>query len=128
MPLAYAPVVRDKSQFAMWRPPRTRLLGLTPAGARDLVVDCFFHAQRETFARSRDAAGLASDDEKVRSTVVGAVRAVFHEVGGNFDAPTVEHVGEVVEALGRKAASWGTPPDVVTHHVAQLREMVRGLR
>ncbi len=60
--------------------------------------------------------------------MVGAVRAVFHEVGGNFDAPTVEHVGEVVEALGRKAASWGTPPDVVTHHVAQLREMVRGLR
>lgn len=120
--------MRAREQFNLWAVDPSDLVDLTPAAARDLIIECFFHAQRATFARSRDQMGLESNPEKVHATIVGAVRAVFKESAGSFEAPTRSALLEVAETLGRKAVSWGTPEDIVQHHQAQADRILAALR
>ena len=73
--------------------------------ARDLVIRCFFEAQKETFSASRRQVGLESDDETLQRDVTNAVRAACRETGADFDHPTPETLADVVQVLARKAAA-----------------------
>jgi hypothetical protein len=108
-----------------WKLPAIALPDLTPARARDLVVDCFYFAHHETFERAKRRLGARPPDEdSLRATVIGAVRMAFRESGGDFDRPTVASLAGAIAVLGRKAESWGTPPDIVRHHGDQIRRLL----
>lgn len=106
-----------------WTPTDAELEGLTVERARDLIVTCFFEAQKETLMRARTSSGRATDLAQVRRDVETIVRIVFKEHGVSFDKPTVETLNLVVMTLAKKAESWGTPREVIEHHKASLAKM-----
>ena len=108
-----------------WTITKSSLVNLTPARARDLIVDCFFFAQRETLARIKQQLGSTrTDGTSLHKDVIGMVQLAFKEVGAEYHAPTVESLDLVVEVLMRRAASWGTPLDIVQHHGSELRRLL----
>lgn len=110
---------------ACWTVPECEFRGLTPERARDLIVECFFQAQHETFERAKQRVGSADTDPKaIRAAVIGAIRVAFKESGGDFDRPTPTSLGRMVEVLARKAGAWGTPDEIVAHHRAQIDRML----
>jgi len=118
----------DFQSSARWELPAAALVGLTPVKARDLVVECFHFAQSETLARAKRRLGAGGvDDASIRTTVVGAIRATFHEVGGDYDAPTAPTLRAVVDLLAQRAEGWGTPAEVVRHHHQLIRAMLERL-
>jgi len=106
-----------------WTPTDADLDGLTVERARDLIVKCFFEAQKETLARARAHSGRGQDVGAVHQDVEKIVRMVFKEHGLSFEQPTAESLGVVVTSLANKAESWGTPPDVVEHHKTTIQKM-----
>lgn len=116
-----------KPQVKLWVCPAWRLRDLDPIRARDLVVDCFYHAQGETFRHQKERMGVPADKDSLRRTVIGAVRAAFDKTGGDFEHPTAESLRRAVQALGASAASWGTPKEIIEHHQSQIEEMLARL-
>ena len=107
-----------------WSISESELVGLTPERARDLVVDCFYFAQHQTFARSRLKVGATHLDEaSLRSNVLSAVKLAFGESGGDFEHPSLESLQAAIAVLARKAEAWGTPPDIIRHHSQQVKRM-----
>lgn len=104
------------------------LLGLTPLKARDLIIKCFFTAQKETFEKSRRKKGFSTTDKDIKATVVAAVKSVLVHIGADFDNPSEESLARVVEVLAAKAKSWGTPQDIIDHHKAQIKRVLEVLR
>ncbi|MBM4781135.1 MAG: hypothetical protein GQE15_25875 [Archangiaceae bacterium] len=96
------------------------LVDLTPRRARDLVVQCFFNAQVETFKRAATKLGSSSSPEQLQRTVEGAVRLAFRSTKGDFENPTKETLMAAVMDLANKAAAMGTPHDIIEHHKQQL--------
>jgi hypothetical protein len=111
-----------------WTIPDNALVDLTPLRARELLVECFFQAQRETFARTRQKLGSSRiDDTTLRADIVGAVRLAFKETGGDFEHPDAASLASAVGVLARKAGSWGTPQDIIEHHGASIQKMLQRL-
>ena len=105
------------------------MANLSPRKARDLIVDCFFEAQRETFARAKEKAGSSDTaPESIRTMVAAGVRTAFKEAGDDYDDPTVESLERAVAVLARRAAAWGTPTDIIEHHGAQIAALLARLR
>jgi len=96
--------------------------------ARDLVIECFMAAQRETFTHTKEKLGLAVDSATLERSVVGAVRVAFRKTGGDFDEPTAPSILRAVDALAATASSWGTPEDVIEHHHAEIEKVLALLR
>ncbi|MFN3396024.1 MAG: hypothetical protein ACK4Z9_04435 [Thermodesulfovibrionales bacterium] len=117
-----------EEKFKRWFVDDKDLEGLDSYKARDIIVKCFFEAQKETFSRSRQTLGLEVDEKKILSNIVAAIRLAFKEVGEDFDKPTRESLLKVVDVLARKAASWGTPKDIIDHHKEQIQMVLRVLR
>ncbi len=111
--------------FNRWSLGERDLQDLDAVKARDLIIKCFYEAQRETFARSKQELGRSADAEELMASVTSAVKVAFREVGGEFSAPTVATLRNVVDVLGRRAASWGTPKDIIAHHGAQIRRVLQ---
>ena len=93
-----------------------------------MILECFFEAQKEVFSTRREQAGSAIDDETIRRDVSGAIKMVFKETGHDFDNPTAQGLFAVVESLGRKASSWGTPDDIINHHKEQIQKVLQALQ
>jgi hypothetical protein len=111
----------NKPPLECWTVPEAELRRLTSERARDLIVECFFQAQRETFLRAKQRVGAgATDPQALRAAVVGAVRVAFKECDGDYERPTPATLAKMVRVLARKAESWGTPEDVIAHHRAQI--------
>lgn len=96
--------------------------------ARDVVVECFFDAQRETFSRAATKLGAAPDDAQLWATVQGAVRLAFRAVKADFNEPTRAGLVAAVEVLATKAAAMGTPPDIIERHKHQLGRLFAHLK
>jgi hypothetical protein len=79
----------NKQPPECWTVPETELRRLTAERARDLIVECFYQAQRETFLRAKQRVGAgATDPQAIRAAVLGAVRVAFKECGGDSDLLT----------------------------------------
>jgi hypothetical protein len=120
--------ITGTKRFRRWCVSEGDLRDLNPAKARDLIIRCFYEAQKETFARAKQRLGTPSDDEDVHRSVVAAVRLAFKETGGDFGEPTKESLAKVVECLAEKATSWGTPQDIVNHHKGEIRKVLDCLK
>ena len=111
---------------ACWTVPGSQLVDLTPIRARDLVVECFLFAQRETLIRAKLKVGASGmDDAAIRASIVGAVRLAFKESGGEYDRPTVASLTSAIAVLARKAEAWGTPIDIIQHHHDQILNLLQ---
>lgn len=95
-----------------------------PQRARDLIIECFFEAQRETFERTKQNLGVATDDAAIRRSIVSVVRLSFDQVDGDFDSPTRTSLEQVVAALAAHAAAWGTPSDIIEHHRMEIEKVM----
>lgn len=104
------------------------LLGLTPLKARELIVKCFFTAQKEIFENARKKKGIPFTDEDIKTTVTAAIRSVFVQIGADFDNPTEESLLKVVETLTVYAKSWRTPQDIIDHHKTQIKKILAALK
>ncbi len=102
---------------------------MTPIMARDLIIKCFFEAQKEMFARAKkNLFDKESTDEQLQKSVESAIKLTFKEVGGSFENPTKMQLGMAVQALARKAATWGTPDDIIEYHKAQITSILGSLK
>lgn len=113
-----------RKHFKTWTCSEADLLDLDAQRARDLVVRCFYEAQRHTFATQKERLGLPADLEALQRSASGAVRAAFQASGGDFGSPTKESLEAAIQVLARKAASWNTPPELIEHHKAQVERIL----
>ncbi len=119
--------MRDKSQFQRWCPAAEELVGLDPVRARDIVVKCFFEAQRETIASAKKSLGMPATDAEIRASAEGALRMAFAKVGADYDAPTKESLRAAVGSLVETSRAFGTPADIVAHHVSIIEGILARL-
>ncbi len=112
-------------KYQRWSLSKDDLKGLNPVKARDLIIKCFFEAQKETFASVKRELGVTPTDESIMDSVTSAVRVAFKKAKGSFDNPTKEDLSKVVQILARKASSWGTPPDIIEHHKNQIMTVLK---
>lgn len=115
-------------RFKRWFVTEDDLKGLNPIKARDIIIKCFFEAQKETFARVKETLGRKVSDEEILESVTNAIRLMFKETGGSFDAPSKADLLKVVEGLASKAATWGTPEDIIQHHKTQIQRVLMALK
>lgn len=115
------------AQSKRWYCIPSELVDLTPQHARDLVVECFFQAQREAMERTRAAMGLDTNLDAVRAEAESAVRNAFACTGGDFENPDKVSIERAVESLLQVARSMGTPADIMRHHEQQIAMMLEGL-
>ena len=118
----------EVKKFGHWRVSSQDLVSLSPLKARDLVIKCFFEAQKETFARANQNLGKqGATDDGIMQNVTMAVKMVFKENGSDFDNPSRESLRKVVESLARKAGVWGTPQDIIDHHKGEIEKILKAL-
>ena len=104
------------------------LNNLTPIKARDLIIKCFFEAQKETFARMKQKANVDNSDEKVLQTIIGGVKIAFKSNGCDYDNPTKNDFPKIIQYLANKALSWGTPQDIIEFHKKEIEKVIKNLK
>jgi hypothetical protein len=114
--------------FKKWSVSNNDLMFLTPEKARDLLIECFFTAQKETFAGVKEKTKKFVSDREIRTTVIAGVRAVFKEIGADFEHPKKKDLAQVVDILSAKAKSWGTPAGIIEHHKAEIGKVLEKLK
>ncbi|MRR09220.1 hypothetical protein EG831_03860 [bacterium] len=114
--------------FVRWPCPIDQLEALGCDAARDLVVKCFFEAQRETFWRAKRKLQAGAAESDIETSVLASVRVAFREAGGDFDDPSPETLRRAVEVLARKARLWGTPSDIIDYHRDCMQRIFSRLR
>ncbi len=119
---------KREQPFKRWELCESDLADITPEKARDLIINCFYSAQTETFIRARRQIGVRSSNEDIQASVIAGVRAAFKEIGGDFDKPSKESLEKVVQALAKKSASWGTPEDIIEYHKKQIQRILERLQ
>jgi hypothetical protein len=117
----------QQRRFGRWNLDEKDLQDLSPVKARDLVIRCFYEAQKETFAMAKEKLHLPAGEQHILSSVISTIKSAFAEVGGDYEKPTVESLTGVVEVLAKKAAAWGTPPEIIEHHKGQIGLVIKRL-
>jgi DNA-binding response OmpR family regulator len=115
------------SEYVRWKCRDEDLMDMTPSKARDLIIQCFFDAQKETFARAKRELGKEVSDPTIHNSVKSVVKLTFAEAGGNFENPSKEDLGRVVKTLALKASSWGTPADIIEYHKGEISKVLGSL-
>jgi len=116
------------TEYQRWQLKEQDLEGLNPIRARDIIIKCFFEAQKETFERSKKLLDRPASDDDIYRSVVGAVKVAFDETGGDFEKPGRETLVKVVTTLARKAGAWGTPADIIEHHRVLITKVINLLK
>lgn len=106
--------------FGHWCVRPEQLHDIDGVRARDLMMDCFYSAQHETFSRAKRKLGTSWDEAAVRASVSGAIRTALREVGGRWEQPRRADLMAAAEVLARRARSWGTPDDIIAAHQAEF--------
>ncbi len=110
------------SEAKLWNIPEEALKGLTPEKLRDLIIECFYHAQKESIAHAKEKLGKTPTDEEVRKSAINMVKLIFDRVNCDYNRPHKEGICKAVEELASMAKAWGTPDFIVEHHKKQILE------
>lgn len=113
-----------EESHVLWTVDDSRLEGLTPTAARDLMVECFMVAQGEVFRRAELSLNMMADTDTTRMQVENSIRLKFKELGHDYEQPTVGVLREVMTALAAQARIWGTPADVIDHHLHEMNRVL----
>ncbi len=93
---------------------------LSGTGLCDILRSCFTEAQKETLKFGQQKLGLWKDGDDVDMLVDGALRMAFQEVGCDIKNPTLKGCRDVVAVLAAGATAWGTPVEIVRHHMGEM--------
>ncbi len=104
------------------------LKDLTPQKARDLIIKCFFEAQKETFKRAKQKFGKPADTTDILQRITSVVKLTFQQINGDFNQPTKKTLLKVIERLAAMSSSWGTPEDIIEHHKKQIERVLNELQ
>jgi hypothetical protein len=115
------------SGFGKWCPSLTDTVDPTPIKVRSLLIECFLEAQKSTMERAGTTLGSHTDIDTLRASVEKVIRAGFKEVNGNYDNPTKADLEKILVVLSRKAAAWGTPPEIIDHHKKEMSKVIEML-
>jgi hypothetical protein len=111
-----------------WSLKDTDLQDLNPQKARDLIIKCFFEAQKETFKQAKEKLNKAADNEvEILQRIVSVVKVSFQQMNTDFEQPTKESLSKVIERLVLICASWGTPADIIEYHHKQIERVLNAL-
>ena len=113
--------------FHQWECDPAAIKSLTPVKVRDLIIACFYQAQKETYASVRRETPFPTTDEFLKNIVWGAVHRAFDQAGVDFCHPTKEGLRKVVELLAARASSWETPKEVVDYNASQIIKAIDAL-
>lgn len=114
-------------KFVRWEVQPAELRMMDTKKARDIIIKCFFEAQKETIARAKEKLGNTADDDSILKSVTAIVKTTFTEVKSNFDNPTKEDLMQVIGSLAKKSQGWGTPADIIEHHKKQIEKVLSAL-
>ncbi len=115
-----------EKKFQLWEIDFKSIGKLTPEKVRDLIIECFFHAQKETFKYTKKKLYKKEPtDDEIRNSVITLVQMTFKEIGGDFDNPSLDALKKVVENLAKKAKAWGTPDEIINHHKNQIEKLIK---
>ncbi len=115
--------MKEPKRFHRWNMQDSDLADLTPEKARDIIVRCFFEAQKEAL-HSENNEFNKKDYGQIHDKVVSIIWVAFTDVGGDFEKPTKEILIKVVNRLADMANSWDTPDDIIEHHKSQIARML----
>lgn len=114
----------DGERFSKWNVSESQLRDCTPATVRDLIVECFYVAQGQTFRRVKEQAHAPCAEKNIIDSIAAVVRLAFSECQGDFNNPSKESLQRVIVFLSKQAATWGTPQDIIEHHLAQIQKAI----
>ena len=103
------------------------LQDLTPIKARDLIVKCFFEAQKETLAQAEKKVFGPANEITLIDDVIDLLRHTVSKLNRDFNHPTKEDLVAVVRELAAVSASWGTPREIIEFHKKQILDMLARL-
>lgn len=115
------------SDIMAWTVDAAELENITPARARDLLVECFFAAQNEAYARTSHEKHAEIGRVEIKKTVESLIRMKFKELGHDWDCPTADGFRQVALSLAVEAACWGTSPETIERSMAELRKVQQQL-
>ena len=101
---------------------------IDPVRARDLMVECFYSAQKDKFKALKEKAGIPSSDKDVYDSIVVMVRLAFSEIGGDFKDPNKDNLLKVLDFLVSRETIWGTPKDVVDHNKTLMLKIINRVK
>lgn len=110
-------------KFGRWTLSEDDLTEMNSVKARDLITRCFLEAQKETFYRVRERAGVSHNEDSVKKSIDNVVKMAFKSTGGDYDNPSKESLMKVVGQLAENAASFGTPEDIIDHHKGLIEKI-----
>lgn len=96
--------------------------------ARDMLVECFLQAQKETLEHAKTSLGTTVDDDALRRTARGAVRNAINRSGGCYEDPDRDSIEGAMEVLAAKAKTWGTPDEVISRHMGEMSHVLLRVR
>lgn len=106
-----------------WRVDTADLHGMTPARARDMLVDCFFAAQHEAYSLTSHGYLGEIGRAEVRKTVESLIQLKFRELGCCWEDPTPDDLQRVALTLAVEASAWGTPAETIERSMSELRKV-----
>ena len=112
----------------LWSLQEEDLKDVTPQKALTLIIDCFYTAQKETYARVKKEMGLVvNSDKELYNNVYASFSLIFRELGADFKNPTKDNLLEVVDILAERSSSWGTPEEIIEHHKKEVKKLLDAL-
>lgn len=113
-----------EQQYQKWTVSNSDLTDMNPIKARDLIIQCFYEAQRETLVRVKKRLGSPSDDANVMKSIEKIIKATFNEVGVDFQQPDKQGLMKVIESLAKKSSTVSTPLDIIEYHKGQVMKIL----
>jgi hypothetical protein len=121
--------MKGKERFKRWILRESDLIDLSPQKARDLIIECFYEAQKEAYRIARHNLGEKPlTEEQLRKKMEDFVKAAFLSTDGDFENPTVDSLSEAVEFLASRADFWKTPKEIIDYHKGQILKVIEILK
>jgi hypothetical protein len=121
--------MKTKKRFKRWTLREADLIDLSPQKVRDIIIQCFCEAQKEAYRTTRkNLRGKPLTEEQLYKGMENFVKAAFLSVGGDFENPTVDSLGEALGFLARSASSWKTPQEIIDFNKEQILKVIEILK
>ncbi|MCK5223845.1 hypothetical protein KAR04_03680 [Candidatus Calescamantes bacterium] len=111
-------------EYTKWSIKEEDLKDLTLIDARNLIIICFYEAQKESIASTKKDMNSKINDGEMYNSVLARVRFASKQCGGDWENPSLEYLLNIVKYLENSASAAGTPDDIVAHHKNQILKVL----
>lgn len=112
------------NQHSRWTLSENDLAGLTPLKARDLLLKCFFEAQKETLVQAEKRIFGSADEERIKADTLKMTKSLATTFHVDFENPTKTGLLKLLEEMVKMSLAWGTPQEIVDYHKNQIVRML----